>query len=276
MKLSLIQMNSSPDRDENIERAARYIDETVVRDKPDLVVIPEFFNHIYVFQYRDYKYIDCAERDDGVTISRMREKAREHGIHIVVTIFEEHSAGNYYDSAMVINPTGEIVGKYRKVQPAAVASLEKIYFRYGSYFPVFKVGDWRVGINICYDTFFPESARCTALNGAELIVIPFATPKKECWREMMMTRAFENGVYLAPCNKVGLEGDWYFEGRSMIVSPTSEVLVEAGNESDEIITAVLERDLVFETRRAMPMFRDRRPDLYTPICATTEDIPSVK
>ena len=137
MKLSLIQMNSSPDRDENVERAARYIDEAVARDKPDLVVIPEFFNHVYVFQYRDYKYIDCAERESGVAITRMREKAREHGIHVIATIFEEHSAGVYYDSAMVIDPAGEVIGKYRKVQPAAVACLEKIYFRFGSYFPVF-------------------------------------------------------------------------------------------------------------------------------------------
>ncbi|SVC14144.1 uncharacterized protein METZ01_LOCUS266998, partial [marine metagenome] len=125
MKLSLIQMNSSPDRDENVERAARYIDEAVAHDKPDLVVIPEFFNHVYVFQYRDYKYIDCAERESGVAITRIREKAKEHSIHVIATIFEEHSAGVYYDSAMVIDPVGEIIGKYRKVQPAAVATLEK-------------------------------------------------------------------------------------------------------------------------------------------------------
>ena len=276
MKLSLIQKNSSPDRHENVDRAARLIDEAVARDKPDLVVVPEFFNHIYVFQYRDYKYIDCAETEAGVAITRMREKAKEHGIHLIATIFEEHSAGHYYDTAMVINPEGEIIGKYRKVQPAAVASLEKIYFRYGSYFPVFKIGEWRVGINICYDTFFPESARCSALNGAELIVVPFAAPKMECWREMMMTRAMENVVYFAPCNKVGLEGDWVFGGRSMIVAPDSEVLAEAGEDGDEIISVPLERDLVFERRRLRPMFRDRRPDLYTPICSATEDIPLVK
>lgn len=276
MKLSLIQMNSSPDRDENVERAARHVDEAVARDRPDLVVIPEFFNHIYVFQFRDYQYIDCAEREDGVALSRMCEKAKEHGIHVIATIFEEHGPGLYFDSACVINPAGEIVGKYRKVQPAAVRSLEKIYFRYGSYFPVFKVGEWRVGINICYDTFFPESARCSALNGAELIVVPFAAPPIECWREMMMTRAFENGVYFAPCNKVGLEGNWTFGGRSMIVAPNSEVLVEAGDEGDQIISAELDRDLVFETRRSRPMFRDRRPDLYTPICTPSEDIPRVE
>ena len=88
----------------------------------------------------------------------------------------------------------------------------------------------------------------------------------------MQTRAFENGVYFAPCNKVGLEGEWTFGGRSMIVAPDSEVLAEAGDDGDETITATLDRAHVFEARRAWPMFRDRRPDLYTAITTPTEDI----
>ena len=273
MKLCLIQMNSTPDHAENVARAATHIDRAVAAELPDLVVVPEFFNHPYVFQYRDYRHIDEAESADGIAISAMRAKAREHGIHIVATIFEIESAGICYDSAIVIDPSGEILGRYRKAHPAAVRSLEKIYFRYGSHFPVFRIGEWRVGINICYDTFFPESARCAAVNGAELIVVPFACPPIACWRETMRTRAFENGVYFAPCNKVGLEGEWTFGGRSMIVAPNSEVLAEAGDEGDETITATLDRARVFEARRAWPMFRDRRPDLYTSITTPTEDIP---
>jgi N-carbamoylputrescine amidase len=273
MKLSLIQMNSTPDHGENVARAADYIDQAVANEKPDLVVVPEFFNHPYVFQYRDYKHIDEAESENDIAISTMRDKARQHGIHIIATIFEVESAGLYYDSAIVIDRTGAILGRYRKAHPAAVRSLEKIYFRYGSYFPVFKVDDWRVGINICYDTFFPESARCSTVNGAELIVVPFACPPIECWRETMRTRAFENGVYFAPCNKVGLEGEWTFGGRSMIVAPNSEVLIEANDKTDETISATLERENVFESRRSWPMFRDRRPDLYAPITTPTEDVP---
>ena len=176
MKLCLIQMNSTPDHGENVARAAGYIDDAVAAGKPDLVVVPEFFNHPYVFQYRDYAHIDEAEGEDGIAISTMRAKARAHGIHIIATIFEAESAGLCYDSAIVIDASGTILGRYRKAHPAAVRSLEKIYFRYGSHFPVFRIGEWRVGINICYDTFFPESARCAAVNGAELIVVPFAAP----------------------------------------------------------------------------------------------------
>ena len=106
MRLCLIQMNSTPDHAENVARAAGHIDRAVAAQKPDLVVVPEFFNHPYVFQYRDYRHIDEAESEDGIAISAMRAKAREHGIHIVATIFEAESAGICYDSAIVIDPCG--------------------------------------------------------------------------------------------------------------------------------------------------------------------------
>jgi N-carbamoylputrescine amidase len=193
-------------------------------------------------------------------------------VNIVATIFEEEAAGLCYDSAIVIDRAGEIAGKYRKTHPAAVQSLEKIYFRYGSYFPVFRVDGWRVGAIICYDTLFPESARCVAVNGAELILVPFAAPEIKCWREIMITRAFENGAYFAPCNKVGLEGEWIFGGSSMIVDPFGGVAAEMGAAGEGIISAELDRKEVFAARREKPMFRDRRPDLYTPICMPTENV----
>ena len=159
MKLTLIQMQSVPERDRNLGTACDLIDKAVASEHPDVIVLPEFFNTIYVFQFLDPKYFSESERDDGVTITRMRDKAREHGVHIVATIFEEETAGVYYDTAVIIDRHGEIIGKYRKTHPAAVKSLEKIYFRFGSYFPVFKVDDWRMGVNICYDGAFPEAAR---------------------------------------------------------------------------------------------------------------------
>jgi predicted amidohydrolase len=276
LTLCLIQMNSAGERDANLEKASRYIDDAVRTERLDLVVLPEFFNIPYVFQYRDYSHIDLAERDDGPTIQRMAAKAIEHQIHIVATIFEEESAGLYYDTAVIIDPNGGVVGKYRKTHPSAVRSLEKIYFRFGSYFPVFLIRGFRVGINICYDTFFPEAARCSAVNGAELIVAPFAAFTEHVWREVMVTRAYENGVFFAPCNKVGEEGEWNFGGRSMIVDPTGAVLAEAGPQDDRIIVARLDRQKVFAARRGKPTFRDRRPDLYGPICAATEYIARVR
>jgi predicted amidohydrolase len=273
VRLSLIQMNSPGEPARNIERACELVD-AAAEEKPDLIVLPEFFNTIYFAQYRDTGYMDLAETDEGATIKAMSERARQHSCHIVATIFELEEAGLYYDTAIVIDPEGEIVGKYRKVQPAAVQSLEKIFFRYGAHFPVFRIGRWRLGINICYDTFFPESARCAALNGADLIVVPFAAPKQVLWRDIMRTRAFDNGVWFAPCNKVGTERDWTFPGGSMIIDPYGEVVAEAG-ETEATISAEIELARVAEARRRYPMFRDRRPELYGPICANTEDIPAV-
>ncbi len=272
VRLATIQMNSVDDVKDNLAKAEAMIETAVKERNADLVVVPEFFNIPYVFQWRDYAHIDRAEPADGPSITLMRDLAKKHGIAIVATIFEEEAAGLYYDTAFMIESDGRIVAKYRKVHPAAVESLEKIYFRYGSHFPVAKLRGLKVGSVICYDTLFPELARCAALNGAELIVIPFAAPQVNAWRSIMITRAFENGAWLAPTNKVGLEGEWTFGGHSMIVDPTGEVAAEAPTDAEAIIDATVTREAVFAARRVKPMFRDRRPDLYTPITTPTEDI----
>jgi N-carbamoylputrescine amidase len=271
MKLALIQMNSVEALEPNLRKAERLIDEAVAAHRPDLIVLPEFFNRLYFAQYRDYRYIDWAEREDGPTLTAIRNKARQHGTSIIATVYEESGPGVYYDTAFVIDPEGRTAGCYRKTHPAAEQSLEKIYFRYGSRFPVFPIGDLRVGINICYDTWFPESARVAALNGADLIVVPFAARAKGVWRSVMRARAFENGVYFAPCNKVGQEGEQHLGGSSMIVDPLGEVLAEAGDADETCIAASLSRDTVYAARRSLPMWRDRRPDLYRAI-ATEMDV----
>jgi N-carbamoylputrescine amidase len=270
LRLALIQMQSKADaRDENVAKACGYIDE-VASEKPDLVVLPEFFNHEYVFQWRDYAHIDRAERADGPAISAVREKAREHSTTICATIFEEDGPGVYYDTAFMIGPDGEIFGKYRKTHPAAVQSLEKIYFRGGTVFPVWEIKGLKVGVVICYDHCFPETARCAAVNGAEVVLGPFAAPRFPTWDQLMITRAWENGVYMAPTNKVGLEGEWIFGGRSLVVDPFGEIVAQASDEDDDTIVAEVSREQVYAARRRWPMMRDRRPEVYGPISATDE------
>ena len=269
VKITLIQMNSKPgDRDHNVRKAQERIEEAV-RLKPDIIVLPEFFNTEYFAHYRDYKYIQYAERDDGYTLSAIKELAQKYSIHIIATIYEEERPGLYYDTAMVVNPEGKILGKYRKVHPAAVQSLEKLYFRGGSKFQVFTINGWKVGIVICYDYRFPESVRCLALLGAELAIIPFATPTVDMWPVAMPTRAWDNSLYLAACNKVGREGDWVFPGGSMIVDPRGKILKSAGNE-EAILSEDLDLTRVHEARRANTTFRDRRPEMYK-IISTFED-----
>ena len=272
MRIALIQMNSRvASRDENVERACGFIREAA-REKPDIVVLPEFFNNEYFPQYRDSRYMDYAEADDGHTQARMKDEARRHGIYLVSTIFEIARPGLYYDTAMLINPAGEIAGKYRKVHPAALLSLEKIYFRGGSTFPVFRVNEWTVGFSTCYDNLFPESCRCLALNGAELIVAPYATPLASPWENFLTTRALENGVFLAACNHVGVEGEWQMSGKSMVIDPVGEIIAKASSVDEQILVASFDREQVIQARRRFPLFRDRRPDAYGAISRTTEDL----
>jgi N-carbamoylputrescine amidase len=269
MKISLIQMNSKEgDRDFNVEKACLRIQEAI-SDHPDIIVLPEFFNTEYFPQYRDYRYMEYAEREDGYTLSRVRELSKKYSVHIIATIYEREGPAFYYDTAMIINPEGEIIGKYRKVHPSAVKSLEKIYFKGGSRFSVFVINGWKVGIAICYDWRFPESVRCLALQGAELVILPFATSTIDMWPKAMSTRAWENGLYLAACNKVGQEGDWNFPGGSMIVDPEGNIIKSAGNK-EEIITADLDLSLVYQAHVKSPTFRDRRPEVYK-IISTFED-----
>ncbi|HWU37973.1 MAG TPA: carbon-nitrogen hydrolase family protein [Candidatus Acidoferrum sp.] len=272
MRLALIQMNShTAARDENVARACVFIDEAA-RQKADLVVLPEFFNVEYFPQYRDYRYMDYAETDDGYTQARMKEKAKQHGLHIVSTIFEIARPGLYYDTAMLLSPDGEVIGKYRKVHPAALLSLEKIYFRGGSFFPVFRVGEWTIGFSICYDNLFPESCRCLTLNGAELIIAPYATPVADPWENFLTTRALENGVYLAACNHVGREGEWTMTGKSLIIDPLGKIAAQASASKEDIITFDLERETVLRARQRFPLARDRRPDAYGAIVKATENL----
>ena len=296
MKLSLIQMNSGNDRDSNVARACDFIDQAA-REKPDLIVLPEFFNNLYFAQYRDYKYVQWAEQDDGFTITRIKEKAKQHGVYIIATIYEQDQPGICFDTAMVIDQQGQIIGKYRKTHPAGYRALELIYYRYGSKYPVFEIHDWKVGIVICYDLHFPESARCVALNGAELIIVPFASPVGYLspdssslpdsagpdsidktgwlsrWNARMTCRAIENIAFLAPCNHTGQEGDAVFCGSSRIVDPKGEVIVDAGEE-EKVITAELDRQFLINARQTTPFLRDRRPHLYKAIVSETEDLPS--
>jgi len=274
MRISLIQMNSKErDRDFNVEKACRRIQEAI-QDHPDIIVLPEFFNTEYFPQYRDYKYIQYAEKDDGYTISRLRELSKKNSVHIVATIYEEERPGFYYDTAMVIDPEGNITGKYRKVHPSAVKSLEKIYFKGGSKFSIFVINGWKVGIIICYDWRFPESVRCLALQGAELVIIPFATPTIDMWPKALPTRAWENGLYIATCNKVGKEGDWDFPGGSSVVDPEGNIIKSAGN-NEETITADLDLSLIYQARIKSPIFRDRRPEMYKIISTFEEEIYSL-
>lgn len=265
LRLALLQLNTSnEDLKENLVAASSAIDQAASAGA-DLAVLPEFFNLPYFAQSWDTSLFDLAETEDGPTLDMVRERARRHNIHIVATIYERRSAGVYFDTAFVVTPSGETLGRYEKVHPAAVKSLEKIYFRPGSDFPVWSINGVRVSVIICYDHFFPEAARCAMVNGADLLLGPFAAPKSTTamWKELMAVRAFENGMYMAPCNKVGYEGKWDFRGLSSVVDPRGRLIASADEEHEAIVLADVMAAEVVAARTEFPMIRDRIPSAYS-------------
>lgn len=272
LRVGVAQMKSvSGNKERNVKRAVELVNRAADQGA-NVVVLPEFFNVEYFPQHRDYSYLDYAEPLDGPSLSAVSEVSKARELWAVGTVLERDKAGFYYDTAVLFDPRGTVRGTYRKSHPAAVFSLEKIYFRYGSHMSVFDVGGWPVGIMICYDTFFPEVARTLALKGAELLLVPFAAPKHPIWRELHTIRAFENGCFLAACNKVGREDEWDFSGESLVVAPSGEILAIASDQDDDVLVAELDRRLVEDWRRRYPMFRDRRPDLYGALTDATENL----
>ncbi len=269
MKIAAVQMNSGDDVAANVRKACGYI-ERAAQQGAELVVLPEFFNTIFFAQHRSQQYNALAERDVGPTMSAIREAAMRHGIAVIATIYEEVEIGLCYDTAMHVGADGEIRHKYRKVHPAAVKSLEKIYFRHGSRFDTYAFNEWCVGIGICYDMGFPETARCLASNGAELLIAPYATSRQNMFQEVLRTRAFENGCFLIAANKVGQEHEWYFPGGSMISDPTGRLLASADTENEVLLVADIDRDAVRAARISYPNRRDRRPELYGAITRQTD------
>ena len=267
MRVAAVQMTSGADVAENTARACREIATAATVHGAALVVLPEFFNTLYFAQYQDKAQFAFAEPEDGPTLTAVRTQALRQKVAVIATIYEMVAPGLYFDTAFHIDAAGEILFRYRKVHPAAVLSLEKLYFRYGARFDTYRMGEWRVGIGICYDMAFPETARSLAVNGAELLIAPYATSRTRMFQEVLRTRAFENGACLVAANKVGREGTWTFGGQSLIVDPTGTVLASADAQAETIIAADLSREAVIRARIDFPSHRDRRPELYGAITA---------
>lgn len=290
MRLALIQMDSKVGEiDRNVDTAMGMINQAA-SDGASMILLPEYWSTGFFPGLRDYKLYDLAAPDDGPAMSAIKTKAHEHRIHIVSTIYEREGSDLYYDTAMLVNDEGRIIGKYRKThiggerhvvidgKMVTDLGIESIYFRTGSRYPVFTVGQWKVGITLCYDTYFPEAIRCLALAGAELVLAPFgiSDTKKTLWKELLATRAFENMLYIAAANNVGyvptVDIDMVLGGRSIVFDPLGERLAEASYDQEEVLSVELDRDQVFYARRLHMMFRDRRPETYGIISTPTDQI----
>jgi beta-ureidopropionase len=237
-----------------------------------ITCLQEIFYGPYFCAEQQTRWYDFTEKiPDGPTIKRMQELARRHHMAIIVPIYEIENEGVFYNTAAVIDNTGQYLGKYRKnhIPHVAPGFWEKFYFRPGNLgYPTFDLGFVRIGVYICYDRHFPEGARALGLNGAEIVFNPSATVaglSEHLWKIEQPAHAVANGYFIAAINRVGTEAPWnigHFYGTSYFCNPRGQIVAQASRETDEVLTADLDLDQIKEVRQTWQFFRDRRPESY--------------
>ena len=280
--IGLVQMACTPDPAENLARAAARTGEAA-RGGAQIVCLQELFRSQYFCQSEDHARFDLSEPIPGPSTEALGKLARALSVVIVAPIFERRGPGVYHNSAAVIDADGEVRGLYRKMHiPDDPLYYEKFYFAPGDTgFPCFDTRVARIGVLVCWDQWYPEAARLTALGGAQVIFYPTAigwhpSEKKEegpaqldAWRTVQRGHAIANGVYVAACNRVGLErpagGEGIeFFGHSFVADPFGRTIAEAGQD-ETILLAECDPQVQEEVRRHWPFLRDRRVDAYGPI-----------
>jgi N-carbamoylputrescine amidase len=290
--VALIQQPVPTDAKAAVEAAIGKIREAAARGA-NIICLQELFNAPYFCKVTDAERFDLAEPIPGPTVERMQALAKELGVVIIVPLFERRGAGVYHNSAAIVDADGALLGVYRKMHiPDDPLYHEKYYFTPGEIyqhdetrpaagFRVFKTKFATIGVLICWDQWYPEAARITALMGAQVIFYPTAIgwhPKEkaewgaaqaDAWRTAQRAHAIANGVFVAAANRVGFEAEpgtdgLEFFGHSFIADPFGRLVAEAGTDP-AILVASLDPALIEYTRRNWPFFRDRRIDAYGPI-----------
>lgn len=273
-KAALIQFSGSSEKEKNIAKAERYVAEAAGNDAK-IVCLQELFNTTYFCYTENPDFWSLAEPVPGPTIDRMGELAKQHGIVLVAPIYEQAIKGELYNTAVVLGPDGQIMGKYRKtsiplVKTPSLVGNEKYYFKPGNLgFPVWQTPfGVNVGVMICYDRHFPEHARLLALNGADLVFVPTATAgmSRYLWEIELQAHAIDNIYYVGGVNRVGYDDggspDQKYYGASFFADPKGKILAQAGEDEDEIVYAEIDTRVIEELRNEWGFFRDRRPELY--------------
>jgi N-carbamoylputrescine amidase len=280
--LGLIQMRCSTDPQENLDKVVQRIREAARRGA-QVISTQELFRSQYFCQSEDHRFFDLAEPIPGPSTERLAPLAKELGVVIVASLFERRAAGLYHNTAVVLDADGSIRGLYRKMHiPDDPLYYEKFYFTPGDLgFRSFDTRFGRVGTLVCWDQWYPEGARITALTGAELLVYPtaigwhpkekaeYGTAQASAWQTIQRAHAIANGVYVAAINRVGHEGPadggLEFWGGSFVCDPFGVVLAEASRTEEEILVVTVDPARQEEVRRNWPFLRDRRIDAYAPI-----------
>jgi N-carbamoylputrescine amidase len=287
--VGLVQMRMGPDPEANFASAVRHIREAA-RLGANIVCLPELFRAQYFCQREDTQLFELAEPIPGPSTTKLGEVAREERVAIVASLFERRAPGLYHNTAVTLNVDGSIASVYRKMHiPDDPLFYEKFYFTPGDLgFRAFDTAFGRVGTLVCWDQWYPEGARLTALQGAEVLFYPtaigwhpaekdqYGAAQYEAWQTIQRAHAIANGVYVAGVNRVGHEqGDVLgnrvngpgleFWGGSFLADPFGRIVAKGSHDSEEVLLGEIDIALLEDTRRNWPFLRDRRIDAYTPI-----------
>ncbi len=280
INVGLIQMRCCPNPDENLANALGKIRDAASRGA-EVVCLPELFRSQYFCQSEDHKNFSLAESIPGPSTEAIAAVAKECAVVVVASLFEKRSAGLYHNTAALIDSDGTYLGKYRKMHiPDDPLFYEKFYFTPGDLgFKAWDTGKGKLGVCVCWDQWFPEAARLTALRGAQILFYPTAIGwhpserkqyghvQHDSWETMQRSHAIANGCYVAVVNRAGLEtpvgGDGIeFWGQSFLCNPSGQILAKAGVDTEEILVAEIEFSRLDEQRTHWPFLRDRRIDAY--------------
>ena len=287
--VALVQMRMGADPEANFSVALDRIREAA-KLGAQVVCLPELFRTQYFCQREELALFDLSEEIPGPSTAKLAEVARESKVAVVASLFERRAPGLYHNTAVTVDADGGIAGVYRKMHiPDDPLYYEKYYFAPGDLgFQAVDTAAGRVGTLVCWDQWYPEGARITALQGAEVLFYPtaigwhpaekdeFGAAQYDAWKTIQRAHAIANGVYVAAVNRVGVEhGDILgnrasgpgleFWGGSFLADPFGRIVAKASHDSEEIILGEIDRSLIEETRRNWPFLRDRRVDAYAPI-----------
>ncbi|MFL6439614.1 MAG: carbon-nitrogen hydrolase [Terriglobales bacterium] len=288
-RVGLIQLSCSPDPDHNLDKAGQRVREAA-RNGAQIICLPELFRTQYFCQREDPTLFDLAETIPGPTTEAIATVARETKTLVIASIFEKRTRGLYHNTAVLIGNDGTIKGMYRKMHiPDDPLYYEKYYFAPGDLgFKAFDTEVGRVGTLVCWDQWYPEGARLTALQGAQVLFYPtaigwhpaekeqYGAAQHDAWRTIQRAHAIANGVFVAVVNRVGHEtgnirgkeatgAGLDFWGQSFLADPFGRVLAEASHDHEEILCAEVNLHEIDEVRRNWPFLRDRRIESYSGI-----------
>ncbi len=282
IKIGLVQHACTDDLEQNINASIQGI-ETLAQQGTQVVVLPELHRSLYFCQTEDTRCFDLAEAIPGPSTNRLSEVAKAFQVVIVASLFERRAAGIYHNTAVVIDADGSLAGMYRKMHiPDDPGFYEKFYFTPGDLgFAPIKTSVGKIGVLVCWDQWYPEAARLSALGGADFIVIPTAIGwdpndaneeqqrQRDAWITIQRAHAIANGLPLVSCNRAGLEKDTSgqtsgirFWGSSFIAGPQGEILAQCSTDNSETLAVNINLDRTEQVRRIWPYLRDRRIDAY--------------